>query len=384
MLPPTVPRLTDGLVTLRAHEIADAGSVHEQAEASVMLRLPGLPPETTAEDALGFVRDTAPRRWRTGEEWTFAVEAPDGDPTAEVLAPRYVGTVGLRPLGDGRAQVVFGSLPWARGRGYVVRALRLLLDWGFGERDLRSVLWTAEKGNWASRKVAWRLGFTRDGTLRRWLVRDGELCDAWVGVLTAADERQPKGPWLEVPRVQGRDVALRSLRDDDLQRLVEACSDERSAYWLTRLPSPYTTDDARSYLETRREQLATGDGLTWAATSPTSDELLGVVSLFDLDPGEDAEVGYWTHPAARGRGVMTEACALVVRHAFVPAEDGGLGLRRMRVEVAEGNDASRHVVEANGFAATGRRRAAHRFRDGSAADLLLYDLLVEEFRPRGD
>ena len=81
---------------------------------------------------------------------------------------------------------------------------------------------------------------------------------------------------------------------------------------------------------------------------------------------------------------MTEACALVVRHAFVPVEDGGLGLRRVRVEVAEGNDASRHVVEANGFTATGRRRAAHRFRDGSAADMLIYDLLVEEFRPRGD
>ena len=58
-----------------------------------------------------------------------------------------------------------------------------------------------------------------------------------------------------------------------------------------------------------------------------------------------------------------------------------LGLRRLRAEVAEGNDASRRVLEDNGFTATGRQRSARRLRGGGAGDLLCYDLLVEEYRP---
>lgn len=221
-----------------------------------------------------------------------------------------------------------------------------------------------------------------DGTVREWLARDGRLYDGWVGVLTAGDERSPRVRWLEVPAVTGTGVRLRRLEERDLTRVVESCSDERATYWLASLPLPYRHEDARDYLETRREQAATGTGLTWAITDARSDDLLGVVSLFDLRDGEDAEVGYWTHPAARGRGVMSEACGLAVRHAFVAEDDGGLGLARLRVEVAEGNDASHHVVEANGFTRTGRRRAAHRMRDGSRRDLLCFDQLASEYSAR--
>ena len=55
------------------------------------------------------------------------------------------------------------------------RALRLLLEWGFAEQGLQTVVWWANEGNWASRRLAWRLGFTFEGTLRRWLPQRGEL-----------------------------------------------------------------------------------------------------------------------------------------------------------------------------------------------------------------
>jgi RimJ/RimL family protein N-acetyltransferase len=76
---------------------------------------------------------------------------------------------------------------------------------------------------------------------------------------------------------------------------------------------------------------------------------------------------------------MTEACRLVARHAFIPVDDGGLGLRRLRIESAEGNAASRHVIDRAGFVATGRFRQGSRRRDGSCEDMLTYDLLATEY-----
>ncbi|HLN76299.1 MAG TPA: GNAT family N-acetyltransferase [Nocardioidaceae bacterium] len=372
--PGDVPRLTDGVVTLRAHTEDDVQALYEQAVDSVMLQWTTVPDPSTPETAKEFACDIIPTGWRRDSEWAFAVEAPGEDGSM-----RFVGSVSLRNEGEGRAEVAYGAHPWARGRGYVVRALELLLDWGFRERGLRTVIWWADKGNWASRKVAWRLGFSFDGTVRAWLPHRGELRDGWVGVLTSSDERRPRTPWFEVPTLTGRSVVLRGYRDTDAPRVVEACSDERSARWLPLLPSPYTLHDAHEYIEARREQRATGHGVTWAVADPETDELLANITIFDLGFGKDAEIGYWAHPAARGRGVMTEACGLVVRHAFVPEEDGGMGLRRLRIIAAEGNVASRKVIEANGFVETGRMRQENPMRDGSYADTIYYDLLASEY-----
>jgi RimJ/RimL family protein N-acetyltransferase len=107
--------------------------------------------------------------------------------------------------------------------------------------------------------------------------------------------------------------------------------------------------------------------------------VVGSIALFDLKAGREGEIGYWTHPAARGRGVMTEACGLVVRHGFIPSDDGGLGLRRILVYAAEANSASRRVIESNGFTQYGLERHGTELRDGSLVDTACYDLLVEEY-----
>lgn len=372
--PRDVPTLTDGVVTLRAHTPDDVPALYEQARDAVMLRWTTVPDPSTLETAREFALSVIPDGWRSDREWQFAVDAPDDDG-----APRFVGNVSLRNEGEGRAEISYGAHPWSRGRGYVVRALELLLAWGFAEKELRTVLWRANKGNWASRKVAWRLGFSFDGTVRQWLPQRGELRDAWYGALTSDDERRPRHPWYDVPRVQGERVVLRALRESDVPRIVEACSDERTSYWLTQMPSPYTEQDARDWLEEIREMRATGAGIAWAVADPGDDRLLGVVAAFDLTPDGSAEVGYWMHPDARGRGCATEATRLTLRHCFVAEDDGGLGRRRLKAYAAEGNRASAWVLADSGFVETGRQRQAKQLRDGTFVDLVHHDLLVEEW-----
>lgn len=372
--PEDVPVLTDGVVTLRAHHEGDVLPLLEQATDPAMVQWTTVPVPSSEDSSREFATRIIPAGWEGDRSWAFAVETADEDGT-----PRFCGTVELRNEGDHRAEIAYGAHPWARGRGVMERACRLLLDWGFRDRRLETVIWWAHEGNWASRRLAWRLGFSLDGTVRRWLSQRGELLDAWVGALTVSDKREPRNDWFDVPVIHGRQVLLRGYRDGDADRVRQACSDERTQYWLRDMPSPYTFDDARAYLETRKEQLAGGTGITWAITDPESDGLLGTISLFDLKPGFEAEIGYWSHPEARGRGVMTQACGLVTRHAFIPAEDGGLGLQRVTIQAGVANTASRRVIEANGFTLYGIERRGTRLRDGTLMDTACYDQLVDEW-----
>ncbi len=376
--PSGVPVLTDGVVTLRAHREDDVPGLLEQATDPVSIEWTTVPVPSSLDSSRDYATRIIPAGWDAGSSWAFAVEALDEHGTG-----RFAGTVELRPHGERRAEIAYGAHPWARGRGVMERACRLLLDWGFDERRLETVIWWANRGNWASRRLAWRLGFSCDGTLQRWLPQRGALLDAWVGTLGSSHARMPRSPWLDVPRVAGRHVVLRPHATGDIGRIVQACSDERTAYWLRGLPQPYTRSDAEAYVAQCHERAADGSAVRWAVADPDTDELLASVSLFDVEPGHQAEIGFWTHPAARGRGVMTEACFLAARHAFIPEEDGGLGLRRVYVLAGESNTGSRRVAEANGFTATGReRRACHR-RDGSVEDFVLYDLLAEELSAAG-
>src|SRR5680860_856888 len=134
----------------------------------------------------------------------------------------------------------YAAHPRPRGRGIMLRALTLLLDWGFEDKGLLTVIWWANKGNWSSRRIAWRLGFSFDGAVRQWLPQRGRLLDGWVGVLLSSEPGVPTCPWLEIPRIVGAKSVLRVHQPKDDGRVQEACSDERASYWLSNLPTPYT------------------------------------------------------------------------------------------------------------------------------------------------
>lgn len=368
---PSAPTLTDGVVTLRAHRPEDAPGSWEQCQDPLSQRWTTVPVPYSMDDARTFVGELMPKGWADGSEWGFVVE----------VGGRYAGTVSLRSEGDSRAELAYGSHPWVRGTGHMERALRLLVEWGFATQGVETLIWWANKGNWPSRKLAWRLGFTFEGTVRSWLPQRGERRDAWVATLLRDDPREPRTPWLACPviegaSIEGASIRLRPWRTDDAPRIVEACNDERTSYWLGKMPSPYTLADAEAYLQDRIEVLATGSAVGWAVADVATDEALGSVALFDLEVGRQAELGYWTHPSARGRGVMTAAARLALAHGFGP-----LGLRRVAVFAATGNVASRHVIESCGFRLVGIERQAVQVRTG-LVDHAAYDVLAEDFTPR--
>ena len=239
------PTLTDGTVVIRALTPDDATGLHEQAVDPLSIRWTQVPDPHTPDMALGFV-ERAASSWASGSEWVFAVEADDV----------YAGNIALRDEGLGRAEIAFGSHPAARGTGTIEAALRLLLEWGFTRAGVDTVIWRANVGNWASRKLAWRLGFSVDGVLRGTHEFRGGLVDGWVGTLHAPEKREPRHPWLAPLELSGDlpdggTIRLRAATDADVERVVEWGADDRSQFWLGRMPWPYTEDDARAWMGVR-------------------------------------------------------------------------------------------------------------------------------------
>lgn len=355
------PTLTDGLVTLRPHRPDDVTGAYEQSQDPESQRWTTIPVPYAMSDAEFFVGDLMPRGWADDSEWGFAVEAEG----------RYVGTVSLRNEGSGRAEIGYGSHPWARGTGYVERGLRLLLEWGFEEKQLLTVTWWAHVGNWASRRLAWRLGFAIEGTVRQWQPQRGELRDAWVGTLLRDDPREPRTTWPANPVIEGDGIRLRPLVDADVSRVVEGIGDAGTQYWLAFMPRDPGEAEGRAYLQTATERLATNHTVTWAWCTQDDDRLLGVVGLHRLTM--EPELGYWTHPEGRGRGLTAKAAALAVRHAFEE-----LRLDRLSAYASAGNAASLRILESVGMRRMGVQRRAARTGDGTVVDLVGYDLLPEE------
>ena len=358
----TAPTLSDDVVTIRPHRPEDAGGAYEQSTDPVSQRWTTVPVPYSMEDARAFVGRVMPAGWADDSEWGFAVEHEG----------RYAGTISLRNEGSGRAEIAYGSHPAVRGTGAMERALRLLLDWGFAERDVKAVIWYAHVGNWASRKLAWRLGFSIEGTVRRCQPQRGELVDSWVGTLLHDDPRTPASTWLDNPVVEGDGVRLRPFSEADVPRVVEGIGDPDTQHWLAFMPRDPGEAQGREYLETVQGRLATAHTITWAVDTADDDRLLGVVGLYRLQ--EEAEVGYWTHPDARGRGLTVRAAGLGIRYAFET-----LGLDRLAGYAAAPNTASVRVLEANGLRRTGVQRQAARTGDGTSVDLVGYDLLAAEY-----
>jgi RimJ/RimL family protein N-acetyltransferase len=363
--PDAVPILIDAKagVTLRAANARDLPAMVEQCRDPDMIRWTTVPTPDGGyqlRDAEEFLALTA-AGWTSGERLGWTIEGQRGAQRG------FCGSIDLHLEGGGVAEVGFGLHPEARGRSIMKTALELVCGYGFDDLGLEVIRWRAVVGNWPSRRVATRVGFVFDGAIRRLLVHRGELMDGWVATLTRDDPRVPQ-PWLDPVEILGRGVKLRAFQSSDVDRIVEACSDSRTSYWLISMPRPYRPENALAYLDATAELAARGAGLTWCIAGPADDRCLGSISLDGLGGySTRGEIGYWAHPDARGQGLVTEAVRLVTEYA----KDSGLATSLL-IRCASSNTASRRVAEHAGYRQIGVQPASEPVGDGEVADLVLY------------
>ncbi|MGI8577121.1 MAG: GNAT family N-acetyltransferase [Nocardioidaceae bacterium] len=374
--PGDVPVLTRDRVTLRAHTPADVQGVYEQCSDPLTQEFTKVPVPYTRDDAADFVAGRA-EAWASGR-WSFAVEAAGG------AAPNgFAGSITVRDDGCGIGGIAYGAHPGVRGRGVMTTAVKLIVDWAFAAQGMTTITWGTNAGNLASWQVAWRNGFTFEGASRGDVAQRGRARDSWRGSLLAGDSREPKTRWLEPVPLTGERVVMRRLEFKDKHRMIAATTDPETMRWLGMFPFPRTAQAFEPFLVTRELSASLGQSVSWVAADPDTDDYLGSINLFGL-LGLDyksAEFGYWAHPDARGRSVVTEAVSLVAEHAFTPQSAGGLGLERLSLGAGDGNLASQRVARAVGFTRTGVDRRCYDLPDGSVIDLVRFDLLRPEFTP---
>jgi RimJ/RimL family protein N-acetyltransferase len=344
--PDDVPTLSDGGVTLRAHDPSDVDEMVVQCTDPESIRWTTVPVPFGPEQAVEYITGVVPAGWREHEELGFAIEAEHTDGVR-----RFSGSISLRPLRDGVAEIAFGLHPAARGRGVCRRAVKLILDWGFEQQGIELVVWYAHVGNWASWRVAWANGFSSDGKVAGLLAQRGTRRDAWCGSLRRDDSREPKHAWHVPPTVESGRLRLRPHRDEDGVRFREILTDERSRHFGGRSSWMRNPPSVDVLLLRPREYDAKGERYDWTIADRETDRFLGQIQLFNLGALDDtaAEIGYSVHPDARGRGVLTEALGMLVECAFRPKGEGGLGLRRLSLSTAGSNKASRYGAEKAGF-----------------------------------
>ena len=146
-------------------------------------------------------------------------------------------------------------------------------------------------------------------------------------------------------------LVLRLPTDADVQAIAAACQDPDIARF-TRVPSPYTVDDARWFVGMAADGARSGASLNLVVHD--GDDLVASCGLPRVDQRDrSAEVGYWVAPGARGRGVATRASRAVCRWAFEEA-----GVERLMLEAATVNPGSNGVARALGFTLEGTLRQA--------------------------
>jgi len=375
--PEDVPTLTSGDVVLRAHRLDDVEGIVEQCNDPVSIEFTTAPLGYDAKMGREWVTQQIPAAWQSGNARVFAIESTHADGQR-----RFSGSISLRDEGGSRAEIAFGAHPDIRGHGVVSTATRLLLDYGFAEFGFENVIWMAAVGNEASRRVAWRNGFTFGGTLSCWLDHRGQLLDGWFGMLHRDDSRTPKTRWLEVSRLEGSGLVLRPVEALDEKRFLETTTDPESLQWLGTIPLPRTPAAfRRKELAERSVGPSNGSAVSWTFADPGTDRYLGSLSMFGIDRLDyrSAELGYRTHPDSRGQGLLCRAIRLATSQAFQRESEGGYGLERLSLGAGAGNTASQAVARACGFTQTGRDRKCYDLYDGTVVDLIRFDLLKSEW-----
>ncbi|WP_088979666.1 GNAT family N-acetyltransferase [Micromonospora coxensis] len=176
---------------------------------------------------------------------------------------------------------------------------------------------------------------------------------------------------MEHAEITAPGLLLRPWRVEDAPAVLDALREPAIARWN---PRRRVTDDlagARDWIRYRADWSG-GDHVSLAVTSAADGVLLGSVSLHQIH-GEDASIGYWTVPAARGAGVASRAVVALTTWAFAE-----LRLHRVELCHAVDNPASCRVAERAGYRAEGTLREAFRYGDGLRHDEHLHARLATD------
>jgi RimJ/RimL family protein N-acetyltransferase len=179
----------------------------------------------------------------------------------------------------------------------------------------------------------------------------------------------PRG--IAPPELADDTIRLEPLTQADVPVLL-TLKDDPDVIRFTLLPTVVDEEFVRDWIGRYEAGWADGSRAGFSVRSREGG-FLGFAALVDLDlERRQAELGYLTVAAARGRGVAVRAVDLLTRWAF-----DELGVLRVELRIDVENAASERVAERAGYRRDGVLRNVY-FKEGARCDLGVWSRLSSD------
>lgn len=140
-------------------------------------------------------------------------------------------------------------------------------------------------------------------------------------------------------------LLLRPPNAADISHFVPLIRDFDVAKNLSRVPHPYTEDDACAFIVATAQGWTSGDDLAFAILRKSDGAYIGAGGVH---PKQNWEIGYWLGKPYWGKGYATETAARLVAFGFEQK-----GADRLLGKWFHDNPASGRVLEKAGFTPAG-------------------------------
>jgi RimJ/RimL family protein N-acetyltransferase len=171
-------------------------------------------------------------------------------------------------------------------------------------------------------------------------------------------------------------VRLRTWTAADAPAIVDGLRDGSAAYWIVDMPHPYGPAEAGDFLTRAERELRSAEYAHLAVADATTGRVLGAIGMNFRHDRQAGEIGYWTHPGERRRGIARRAVALVSGWAFEE-----LRLPRVELIIHPLNFESQVIASRSGFRREGLLRSYLEHR-GLRNDYYSFARLPDDPPPR--
>jgi RimJ/RimL family protein N-acetyltransferase len=165
--------LTTERLTLRPLSVTDAPTLFAAHGDAEVMRYWDWPAQTSVEQVENIIADHFPEVADGNVLWWVVALTPGGP---------AIGECDLSQIDHHhrRAEVgfLFNRTHW--GNGYAYEAMQAVVSYAFEDLKLERLWARFHTGNDASRRLLERLGFAKEGTLKRHIWRDGERRDCEI------------------------------------------------------------------------------------------------------------------------------------------------------------------------------------------------------------
>ncbi|MBP6931275.1 MAG: GNAT family N-acetyltransferase [Candidatus Pacebacteria bacterium] len=171
------------------------------------------------------------------------------------------------------------------------------------------------------------------------------------------------------------EVEIKSLSPEIAERLFELTEKNRNHIGKTLpwIDGVKTVNDTLDFINNFKKQESENEGIVFGIWYQNN--LVGVIDFHKINNKEkNAQIGYWIDEDYQGKGIVTKACEMLVKHGF-----NVLNLNRLEIHCLTDNSKSANIAKRLGFVKEGILREST-IRHGRFQDMELYSLLKNEVK----